>query len=617
MSQKTLERLEYLRKQNSNKQWVNKNLYRLMYREDLYILAYERIKSKPGNMTAGSDGATLDGFSLQTIRETIQAMRTEQFQFKPVRQQFIPKPNGKMRKLGIPCVRDKIVQEVIRMILEAIYDSPYGAYFNPASHGFRPNHSCHTALQEYRGKWTATNWIIEGDIKSYFDEIDHHALVALLRKKIQDERFLNLIWKLLNAGYMDLYGRKKESLIGSPQGGIASPILANVYLNELDEFIEEIRTKMETGKKKRPNPVYQRLASRKRQLVAQGQTKTKAFRELVKQMRKTPTVMENDPDFARVKYLRYADDWIIGVSGSKQLAEAIKGEIKDFLLHTLKLRLSEEKTHITHTRTEEAQFLGTMLRIGNGGNSKIVLTTNRWGRPFKRRATGWETVMKAPVDKLIKRLKDKGFCTNEGSPLAKRGWTPLDEEQIVALYSAINRGIQDYYRFVDNWSRLAYIQHILHYSLVKTLALKLKISVRKTLKRFGKDLCIKIAGKNGKPDREVRFYRNQDWSKNREAFQRGTQTNMDWVLMSARMRTRSKLGKPCCVCARTAEEVPIVMHHVRHIRKLSNKREAVGFNHILRMLNRKQIPVCEDCHMKIHQGKYDGLRLSHLAYLPL
>src|SRR5262249_15759317 len=150
---------------------------------------------------------------------------------------------------------------------------------------------------------------------------------------------------------------------------------------------------------KRPNPAYQRLASRKKHMTAQGQTKTKAFRNLVKQMRKIPTVMENDPDFIRIKYLRYADDWIIGVSGSKKLAEAIKGEIKDFLLHTLKLCLSEEKTHITHTRTEEAQFLGTTLKIGNGGQSKIVLTTNRWGRPFKRRSTGWETVMKAPVDK--------------------------------------------------------------------------------------------------------------------------------------------------------------------------------------------------------------------------
>ncbi len=209
MSQTTLERLEHLRRLNSNRQWVNHELYRLLYREDLYVVAYERIKSKPGNMTPGTDGETLDGFSLETIREIIQDIRTEQFQFKPVRTTYIPKANGKMRKLGIPCVKDKVVQEAMRMILEAIYDSPQGAYFSDDSHGFRPNRSCHTALREFRGKWVAVNWIVEGDIRACFDELDHHILVTTLKKKIQDERFLNLIWKLLNAGYMDLHGEKK------------------------------------------------------------------------------------------------------------------------------------------------------------------------------------------------------------------------------------------------------------------------------------------------------------------------------------------------------------------------------------------------------------------------
>jgi nicotine oxidoreductase len=223
MSQETLERLEHLRKLNSNRQWKNHDLYRLMYKEDLYIVAYERIKSKPGNMTPGTDEETLDGFSLESIRGIIQEMRTEQFQFKPVRQQLIPKPNGKMRKLGIPCVRDKVVQEVMRMILEAIYDSPHGPYFHDASHGFRPNRSCHTAVQEFRGKWVGTNWIVEGDIRACFDELDHHILMDILQKKIQDQRFINLIWKLLNAGYMDLHGEKKESLIGSPEARTDQP----------------------------------------------------------------------------------------------------------------------------------------------------------------------------------------------------------------------------------------------------------------------------------------------------------------------------------------------------------------------------------------------------------
>jgi retron-type reverse transcriptase len=169
MSYKTLERLEYLRKANSNPCWINNELYRLMYQEDLYIIAYERMKSEPGNMTAGTDGETLDGFSLETIREIIRAMRTEQFQFKPARTVFIPKANGKMRKLSMPCVADKIVQEVIRMILEAIYDSPYTPFFKDTSHGFRPNRSCHTALRVIREQWSGANWYIEGDIRACFD----------------------------------------------------------------------------------------------------------------------------------------------------------------------------------------------------------------------------------------------------------------------------------------------------------------------------------------------------------------------------------------------------------------------------------------------------------------
>jgi group II intron reverse transcriptase/maturase len=515
MSYKTLERLEHLRKLNSNRQWVNGDLYRLLYQEDLYIVAYERIKSKPGNMTPGTDEETLDGFSLESIREIINEMRTEQFHFNPVRLTFIPKANGKMRKLGIPCVRDKIVQEVMRMILEAIYDSPYGPYFSDQSHGFRPNRSCHTALQEIRGKWSAINWLIEGDIRACFDELEHQTLVTILNKKITDQRFLNLIWKLLNAGYMDLHGVKRDSLIGSPQGSLVSPILANAYLHELDEFVGTLRTKLGKGRAKRRNPVYLRLQYQKRLLVAQGKTRTKEFKLTIKQLRNTPSKQVDDPDFIRIKYLRYADDWVVGVCGSHSLAELIKQEIKVFLRENLKLTLSEEKTHITNARIEEAFFLGTTFKIGNGGEAKVAQQTSKTGKTFHRRSTGWETVMKAPLPRLIKRLNDRGFCTKVGKPRSKTGWTNLDADQIINLYSAVNRGIQNYYRFADNWSQLNRIQYILELSLAKTLAHKFNITSPKVYKRFGKELAVVIKGKDGKPDRKISFYRNRDWKKKR------------------------------------------------------------------------------------------------------
>jgi hypothetical protein len=288
--------------------------------------------------------------------------------------------------------------------------------------------------------------------------------------------------------------------------------------------------------------------------------------------------------------------------------------VKHFLSETLKLTLSEEKTRITNAKAEEAFFLGTILKIGNGGNAKVTLSTSRSGKKIKRRSTGWETVMKAPMPRLMKRLNESGFCTGEGFPIGKAGWAYLDTDQIIHLYSSVNRGIQNYYRFVDNWSRLNRIQYILKYSLAKTLAKKYKISLPKVFKRFGKNITIAMNGKEGKEDREVSFYSNHNWSKNRNAFQENTVTNVDRIRMATQIRTRSKSGKPCCICGESAEQ--IVMHHVRHIRKLSHRREPTGFHRILRAINRKQIPVCERCHEKIHRGEYDDVKLTDLAYIP-
>jgi group II intron reverse transcriptase/maturase len=583
-----------------------------MYKEDLYIVAYERIKSAPGNMTPGSDGKTLDGISLKEIQTIIQEMQTEQFQFKAVRTVYIPKVNGKMRKLGIPSTCDKIVQEVIRIILECIYDSPDGPYFHESSHGFRPDRSCHTALREIRGKWPALNWFLEGDIQACFDAIDHNVLVSLLHKKIRDERFLNLIWKLLRAGYLDLQEARHDSLAGTPQGGLASPILANVYLHELDEKVEEIRKRLERGgKRKRLNPLWRKLSAQKLRLVREGATRTKEFRQLVQCIRSIPAVEVNDPNFIRLKYLRYADDWLIGICGPRTLAEQVKEELKSFLGQHLKLTLSEEKTQITHARKEQARFLGTRLAIGREGAQRVVTTNNGSGRPIQRRSTGSEMVMTAPKDELIKKLHAKGFCTVTGQPTTKLGWIYLDADQIIVLFNGINRGIQNYYRFADNFGQLAQVQYILKFSLAKTLAAKYKRSVKHIFRRFGQNPTVTIKAKDGKRDRRIAFSSNSDWKKQRNGFQVG-QEKVDRLQWSITLRTRSKLGMPCCICNSVTQ---VEMHHVRHIRKTGGKKP-VGVNAILQLMNRKQIPVCKTCHQKIHRGDYDGMSLSDLAYNP-
>ena len=303
--------------------------------------------------------------------------------------------------------------------------------------------------------------------------------------------------------------------------------------------------------------------------------------------------------------------WLIGICGPRTLAEQIKEELKQFLGQNLKLTLSEEKTQITHARKEQAHFLGTRLAIGREGVQRVVTTNNGSGRPIQRRSTGSEIVMTAPKDELIKKLHGKGFCTVTGQPTTKLGWIYLDADQIITLFNGINRGIQNYYRFADNFGHLTQIQYILKFSLAKTLAAKYKRSVSQIFRRFGKVPTIIIKAKDGKRDRHIVFYSNSDWKKQRNGFQVG-QEKVDRLQWSVTMRTRSKLGMPCCVCNSVQQ---VEMHHVRHIRKTGGKKP-VGFNAILQALNRKQIPVCTTCHQKIHRGDYDGMNLSDLVYNP-
>jgi len=606
-SVKVLERLETIRKLNAKREWINDRLYGLTTKEDLLVTAYERLKSEPGNMTPGSDDETLDGFSVRLIKELSEQLRTEKYRPKPVRTTYIPKANGKKRKLGIPSPKDKVVQEVVRMILEAIYDSPHGAYFSDTSHGFRRERSCHTALKEIQGKWSGVTWIIEGDISQCFDDIDHETLIGILRKKIKDERFITLIRKFLKAGYLDIDRVLKNSLAGTPQGGIISPILSNVYLNELDVFIKQLQEEYEKGKERKHNPQYRVLQNQRLRLARQGKTGTKEYKALTKAMRRLPSGDPEDKGFVRIKYVRYADDWIVGIIGPQALAEEIKEKIGQFLKSRLKLTLSQEKTRITNARTEEAEFLGYRIRLGRSDKEqKVTKSTNGSGRIFARRSTGFQVVLKAPIEKVIKRLAQKGFCDSQGNPTARKGWANLDEDQIISLFSSVNRGLQQFYRPADNWAGMRRIQYILKYSLAKTLAMKRRTSTTKVIRN--NRIYTLVKRKAG--DKVVSFYETSDWKVNRDAFSKSK--DVDLVKMSAQLRTRSKLGFACCICG---DEKGVEMHHVRHIRKMSDKK-AKGFTRVMAILNRKQIPVCEQCHLSIHQGKYDGLKLEDLAYDP-
>lgn len=612
MENKALGRLETLQKLNSDRTWVNKDLYRMLYKEDLFVVAYERIKSRPSSMCPGTDGETLDGTSLGTIRRLIEELRDETFRFNPVRRKESPKANGKSRTLGIPAVRDRLVQEVMKMILEAVYESPEGPFFLDTSHGFRPKRSCHTALREFRRKWSGVNWIIEGDVKACFDQIDHRILTDLLRKKIHDERFISLVWKFLRAGKMEeLCGPRLDSLVGTPQGGVVSPILANVYLHELDSKVEEIRLREERGgSRKRRNPEYHRLVKLRAKLIRKGDTPLSTIRDLEREIRQTPSIVPNDPDFIKVKYIRYADGWIIGVSGPKTMAEGIGEEIETFLRERLRLTLNPDKSRITHAKKELTRFLGCDVGIGRGTKVARAQKVTQRGKRITKRVAGWQPTILAPVSDIVERLHARQFCDANGFPTHKGAYIALDPDQIVRLYSGINRGIQNYYRFVDNFSAVQRIQYILQYSCAKTLAAKYRLSLKQIFAKYGPGLTIHAESADGR-GRTVSFYLNRDWTRKPDAFQLNNET-IDRVNWFYQVRSRSRLGWPCAICG---TEDDVEMHHLKHIRKVGTKKPA-GFAHIMARLNRKQIPVCRVCHSAIHAGRYDQIRLGELAHDP-
>lgn len=301
-----LKKLEGFQKRNStNPQFINKDLYRLLYDEDIYIIAYNAIKSNHGAETKGADGTSLNGFCMEWVYEIISDLRNESYRPLPNKTQLIPKKNGKMRKLGFPNGKDKLLQEAVRIILECIYEPTFSDY----SHGFRPSRSTQTAMGQIEN-WHGTSWFVEGDISACFDEIDHRILESILRERIEDERFIRLINKMLRAGYFDMQHEFHQTDFGTPQGSTCSPILANIYLDKLDRFMTEIAERECIGKSRRKSSAYTRIQYRIQKLrnAEYSAENAEQIRKLVRIRKSQPSVDMFDPKFRRVRYVRYADD---------------------------------------------------------------------------------------------------------------------------------------------------------------------------------------------------------------------------------------------------------------------------------------------------------------------
>jgi group II intron reverse transcriptase/maturase len=412
-------------------------VYRQLFNPDLWLRAYGKIYRNPGAMTKGAGDETVDGMSLGKIQALIETLRAERWNWSPVRRVLIPKANGKTRPLGIPRWSDRLLQEVLRSLLEAYYEPQ----FRDSSHGFRRWRSCHTALLQIQKTWKGTSWFIEGDIKGCFDNINHDVLIGILKRDIHDGRLIGLLRDALKAGYLEA-GRLCETRSGSPQGGIASPLLANVYLNELDRFVEdELAPAYTRGKVRKPNPEYQKVHAARWKALRHGDVELAA--RLRGDLRKLSTVDPLDPDFRRLKYVRYADDFLMGFIGPRREAEEIRDRVRVFLKEELDLDLSEEKTLITHATDDKAHFLG--YELSKARSCDYVSGS------FKKRNANGVIQLRMPREAVVKVRKM--VCGRGGKPGHRRELVDDQEYTIIQKYQSILRGIYNYYRLALNVGR--------------------------------------------------------------------------------------------------------------------------------------------------------------------
>ncbi len=568
------------------------NIYRLLYNRNLYLRAYGRLYSNQGAMTEGTTVETVDGMSLAKIDRIIEALRYERFRWTPVRRVNLPKPNGGTRPLGIPTWTDKLLQEVIRMILEAYYEPQ----FSDRSHGFRPDRGCHTALSEVVNTWTGTRWFVEGDIKGCFDNIDHEVLLSVLGEKLHDNRFLNLLKYLLKAGYMEdwKYGR---TLSGTPQGGVVSPILANIHLDRLDKYVETVLIPAHTrGTARRRNPEYERLRSRMVYHRSVGHHSQAAA--LRKAMQQLPSRDPYDPGFRRLRYVRYADDFVLGFIGPKAEAEQIRESLETFLRDSLKLELSKEKTLITHATSQAAKFLGYEF-VNQQADDKFG--------PEKGRIVNGTIGLRAPARVIDQHCK--AYMRN-GKPAHRNDLINDDDFTIMDRYQAEFRGVVQYYALAQNVSHFGRLRWVMEWSLARTLAYKHKTTARKVFRRYkstthtehGEQVCLKVVKERGDGKRPlVAQFGGIPLRRKRQAVLVDQQPE--------RYRTERNeliqrlLADECELCGST---VDIEVHHIRALRDLNAKgrKEKPKWVQIMAARRRKTLVVCRPCHLNAHEGSW-------------
>jgi group II intron reverse transcriptase/maturase len=600
---KRLEALPDISKQGKR---IN-GLFRLLESPELWQAAYAKIHTNKGAMTRGVDGTTMDGYSEERVANMIALLKDGRYAFKPVRRVYIPKANGKRRPLGLPSGDDKLVQEVTRGLLARIYEP----IFSDWSHGFRPQRSCHTALQHVQRLWDGVKWLVEVDIQGFYDNIDHDIMIRLLQQKIDDKRFVDLIKAMLQAGYVEDW-KFHQTYSGTPQGGIASPILANVYLHELDTFIAGLKAEFDHGARRASNPEYEkyrtnlrRLRREKTRLQEKGDASR--LRALEANIRESDTIRRTlpagnpfDRTFRRLYYCRYADDFLIGIIGSKKDAQDIMRQTRRFLEEHLNLTIATDKSGIHHAK-KGVTFLGYDVRTYSG--DKVVKA--RRGRETKVYARVRSVVeriqLHIPEEKVRKFCKEKGYGIWESlQPTHKPEWLQRSDPEIILAYNAEMRGFAHYYSLAQCAKlELHKLYFIWQTSLFKTLAWKHRASVTKIAKQ--------LRGKRGyeyklKTTKGYAIYKVFSL-KDLKGFR------VDWKTVDVKPRvlhftlarteiTQRLQAQKCEYCGKEGGYFEV--HHVRKLKDVRGQKEV--WQQIMAAMRRKTIILCVDCHQQLHHG---------------
>lgn len=582
-------------------------VYRRLFDPELFLRAYGKIYRNAGAMTKGSTAETVDGMSLQKIQDIIGQLRLERYHWTPVRRTAIPKANGKTRPLGIPTWSDKLVQEALRLLLEPYYEQRFSNH----SHGFRPQRSCHSALREIQETWKGTTWFIEGDIKGCFDNIDHTVLLEIIRRDIHDGRLLQLIDGLLKAGYMEDW-RYHETLSGTPQGGIISPLLANIYLNELDRFVEDTLIPAYTrGDHRKRNPPYERL---KHQIeAARKRENFEEVKRLMVERRKLISVDPFDRDFRRLRYVRYADDFLLGFAGPKKEAEEIRHRLGEFLEQRLKLTLSVEKTFITHAGDGKANFLGYEITVTRSTTLLFESKKRTAHRAISKRFANGRIALLMPqqvVRKYRGLYSSGGKIRHRAELLSDKVYT------IFQRYQSVLRGLYNFYCMAINVSdRMHRIKFYLQTSLAKTLASKLRCSVRTIWRRYqvtGFDLkYLRVVEERPGKAPLVAVFGGFPLTRNPKGL--GTPDFRFEAAWFRPGRQRSEVVQRLVAgkCELCGKEGPMQVHHIRKLADINRpgRRPRAEWERIMSARLRKTLVVCAPCHVAITVGKHDGPKL--------